>query len=209
MNTVANPHLAKARKEIEDRSVRTVPFVIFLFALLGKPSLAVPSSGVIFLLPNTCNELIADAGPYIGFLEAVAQGVVGSDPTLAKKILRVLALREELLRENDMARGVNPVDALVRRTLCYYREQIEPVAPVQFNDASFVRFMRDSIGQLNSKVEDAVFEVVLQDAEEKELERKLERNRRRADKMRAEAERSAEKSFKRIAKAAQSKVRGK
>src|SRR5947209_14947948 len=102
--------------------MKLIAALLFLLAA-GRAEAAISSDSSYFLLPMSCAELLPDPAPYLGFFEAVGKGLVAKDRALSKRIFRVLSLREKLAEEPDRAREGNPVDVLIRKTLCYYREQ--------------------------------------------------------------------------------------
>jgi hypothetical protein len=93
----------------------------------------------VTLLPMTCAELLPDLAPYLGFFETVARGQVGQDRVMSRRLFRVLALRERLSDQPERMREPNPVDMLIRRTLCFYREQKEPLRQITNVDEEFLK----------------------------------------------------------------------
>lgn len=178
-------------------------------ALLGSRAEAAAQRGRMptYLLPMTCQELLPDQSPYIGFLEAVAMGSVTADRNFSKRLLRILALRSKLAETSDRARDSNPVDLLIRKTLCFYREQKEPLKPVPYDDPGLVKFMHDSLKELELKVEDAIYQVEFERAQRKSYELQLQKNKEIVERIRDEAEDSADRSFERIATSAKQKVK--
>lgn len=160
-----------------------------------------------YLLPTTCAELMPDAEPYLGFMEAVALGGAQSDRNFSKRILRILALRMKLNEVSERARENNPVDKLVEKTLCFYREQKEPLRPVPFDDVPFTKYLKDSMRELELKVEDAVYQTELERVQRKHYELQLQKNRELVEDLRNEAETQANRSFQRLSTSAQQKVK--
>ena len=119
---------------------------------------------------------------------------------------RVLALRARLAEEGGRARDQNPIDVLVRRTLCFYREQTGP-AVVSYDDPKVVKFLKTSLKELETKVDDIIFQSEYERQERMEYKRQLEKNRGVADVVRKEAENDADREYERLASAARRKAR--
>jgi hypothetical protein len=219
-------HLAFASAETEDENMahpcstssqtrrhrwhrRWSPWIaaVLCVALASTNARAAISASPVFTLPASCGELLSDIGPFLGFLEAVASGLANSERTLSKRVLRLLALRNEALRNNDRLRNDNPIDGVLRRALCFYREQREPIRPVPFDDEGFVRFLRESIGELEKNVENAIFEIELESARRRQLESRLAKNRAAAERLEAEANRAARTSYDKILERARKKAK--
>src|SRR5687768_12693389 len=100
---------------------------LILFLSVSTLRAALPPQGGVFMLPLSCSELLPDPGPFINFFEAVARGSVTHDKAFSKRMFKILALREKLSNMTDRTREQNPVDDLIKRTLCFYREQKEPL----------------------------------------------------------------------------------
>ncbi len=161
----------------------------------------------VFTLPASCGELLSDISPFLGFLEAVANGLANSDRNLSRRLLRLLSLRAEVLRNNERLRSDNGIDGTLRRALCFYREQREPLRPVTFDDEGFIRFLRESIGELEKKVESSIFDVELEAARRRQLENRLAKNRVAAERLELEANRAARTSYNRILEQARKKAK--
>lgn len=183
-------------------------FVALLALACSRPSLAStgPQSGV-YLLPMTCAELLPNMGPYLNFFEAVGRGNVGNDRAFSRRIFRILALRDKLVEEADRAKEQNPVDVLIRKTLCFYREQREPLKPVPYDDDAFVGFLRTSLKELEGHVDDAIFTWEFERAQRREFERQLERNQTAVDAVREQADVDADRAFEKLSSNAKRKVR--
>lgn len=181
---------------------------IFLLLILVPLSTFGSSRGKpTFLLPLSCQELLPDPSPFIGFMESVANGAVTTDKNFSKRIYRVLALRNKLGESNQSVRDANPIDMLIRKTLCFYREQKEPLKPVPYDDPLFVKFMHDSLKELELKIEDAIYQTEYELAQRKQYEFQLQKNKDVVDRIREEAEDNADRSFDRLATSAKQKVR--
>lgn len=185
------------------KAATAVVTVILTLTPLAHGRTAMP----VFTLPQSCGELLSDIGPFLGFLDAVANGLANSDRTLSRRLLRLLALRNEALRNNERLRSDNAIDGTLRRALCFYREQREPLRPVAFDDDGFIRFLRESIGDLEKKVEGAIFDVELESARRRQLESRLAKNRAAAERLEAEADRAARTSYNRILDQARKKAK--
>ena len=180
---------------------------LILGLIFFVPSLqAAPSTGIV-LLPLNCSELLPETEPFIDFFEAVAQGQVRQDPSFAQKMFKVMALRRELERSFDGPLGENPVDILIRKTLCYYRQQKEPVRPIPYDDFKFVNFMKAGIDELEESVGNSIYEMEFAKQQRELYTKQLERNRRIIGKVKAAAEKDAEKAFERLSKKAERRVK--
>jgi len=106
------------------------------------------------MLPLNCAELLPDTSAFLNYFESVARGIVTKDRKFSRRLFRILSLREKLAEQGDRSREQNPVDNLIRKTLCFYREQKEPVRPISYDDAEFLKYLRSSITDLEAKVEE-------------------------------------------------------
>ena len=176
-----------------------------LFPALA-PGAVTPDGGVYFM-PISCAELLQDASPFLGFFEAVAKGTVAQDMKLSRRIFRILALREKLGDITGRSREGNPVDTLIRRTLCFYREQKEPLKPIAFDDADFLKFLRESVKDLELKVDDTIFQWEFEREQRREYERRLRQNAGVVKSVQKEADAEAERTYDRLSGAARKKVR--
>ena len=111
------------------------------------------------LMPLNCGELLPDSSPFINFFGAVATSTVSSDRQLSKRLLRLMALRDRIRGTVDTNRIPNPIDTLIQKTICYYREQKEPLQPISFDNRPFVAFIKGSLKDLENKVDDLVFQL--------------------------------------------------
>lgn len=158
------------------------------------------------LLPLTCAELLPDVTPYVLFFDAVGRGQVAKDRRFSKRVYRVLALRDRVNDFMDKGADVNPVDGLIRKTLCFYREQKEPLRAIPYDDAEFLKFLKGSIKDLESKVESAVFDWELERQERREFERRARKNQKIVDSVIREADIEADQAFDKIAQRAKKKA---
>src|SRR5262245_59423451 len=121
-------------------------FCLCFFSLFSVAAFSAESG--TYLMPMNCTELLPDNTQFVGCLDAVAKGQVTADRALAKRVFRLLALREKMNDAASKYRDVNPIDLLIRRTLCFYREQKEPMAAVPYNNVQFVTFLRANLREL-------------------------------------------------------------
>jgi hypothetical protein len=168
---------------------------------------AAPTRGGVFMLPINCSELLPDNEPFVNFFEAVARGQADKDRNFSKRLFRVLSHREEIASSQDWASTQNPVDVLVRKTLCFYRQQKEPVKPITFDNPAIVRFLKQSLKDLEAKVEDAIFLSEFEREQRRHYEDLIHKNRRLIEGLRKEASKEANKTYKKIQKTAQRKAR--
>ncbi len=178
--------------------------LILVFFIL--PLLGFAKELTVYSLPMTCSELLPEQEPFISFFEATARGSVVKDKNFAKRIFRLLSLRERINDTPDKIRDQNPVDMLIRKTLCFYREQKEPVRSVPFDDEKYVAFMKSMLPELENKVKDAVFETEYLRASKKQYEAKLKQNEAIVDQMRTQAENEAHEEYDKVSTLARKKV---
>jgi len=153
-----------------------------------------------------CTELLPDNALFVGYLEAVAKGQVMSDRAFSKRLFRVLSLRDKMNDAAGKYRDTNPVDLLVRRTLCFYREQREPLEAVMYNDAKFIVFLKSNLKELESKIEVAILDWQMEKEQRAKYELQLQKNQVLVDLLRKEAEKEARISFDRLSLSARRKV---
>ena len=158
------------------------------------------------MLPMTCAELLPEVDPFTFFFEAVARGAVASQNGLSRRMFRVLALKEKLTELGKRHKEDNPIDSLIRKTLCFYRESKDPARPVPFDDAIFLTFMETALVDLERKAEDAIYQSEFSRLQREEYEKRLERNQGLIDQIRQDADRSAQKSYDQLTLQARRKV---
>ena len=156
------------------------------------------SDGGTYMLPMNCSELLPENSPFLNFFEAVGRGQAASDKHFAERVFRILSLRDILAREDDRSRLQNPVDFLVRKTLCFFREQKEPLRPVAYDDKVFLHYLRGSMGELENKVNTAILQAETDREERSRYERKLLQNQKYVDGVQRQAEAEAQREYKRI-----------
>ena len=181
-------------------------FFVSLLMILGFEGRAAVAPGN-YLMPLNCLELLPDSSPFTGFFEAVARGMAGKDRQLSKRLFKILSLRDRIANQVDQNREPNPLDTLIQKTICFYREQKEPLKPITFDDADFIKFLKNGLKDLEGKVDDTVFHVEFERFQRQEYERRANKNRGTIEVLQREAERDAENSFDRISSAARRKVR--
>lgn len=183
--------------------------VLWVGLVLGTYALAIPTNRDFqsASLPLTCAELLPDTTPYLLFFEAVGRGQVATNRTFSKRIYRILSLRERMVDVVEKGRDQNPIDSLVRKTLCFYREQKEPLKPVPFDDTAFLSFLKVSMKDLETKVDEAVYEWELERQQRKEFERMALRNQKKVDSLVREADVEADRVFEKLSQRAKRKVK--
>lgn len=182
-----------------------------VIALLLGLATAAPASplsqeGGVFLMPMSCAELLQDPAPFLAYFEAVAKGQVSKDRKFSRRMFRILSMREKLGEATGRTREANPIDAIIRRTICFYREQKEPLKPVGFDDADFLKFMHTSLKELEDKVEDSIFQWEFERQQRREYERRLKITEGAAQAVAREAEGDAERAYDKLSAAARKKV---
>ncbi len=179
----------------------------FLISAKGVHAAIGGADAGVYLLPLECSELLPDNGPFLNFFEAVGRGNIRKDKNLSQRIFKVLAMRERLEQSGGQSRESNPVDLLVRKSLCFFREKKDPLRMVPYDDPQFLDFLRVSMGDLEKKIEEMIFQKEFDKAQRKEYERKLTENQELEDKVRGQAEVDADRNFDRLSKAARRKVK--
>ncbi len=181
-----------------------------LFWLLVAVTLISPvparSADGVYLMPMNCTELLPDHSLFIGFMEAVAKGQVTADRALSKRLFRILALREKMVDAAAKYRDSNPVDLLIRKTECFYREQKEPLAQVPFNDSQFLAFLRSNLKELETKIDDAILDWQIEQEQRGKYEAQLQKNQSLVESLRKEADREAKVAFEKLSSNAKRKV---
>lgn len=179
--------------------------VLLLFSL-SVSAVSSRENGV-FLLPLECSELLPDSAPYLQFFEAVARGELKKDKAFSKRVFRILALRDKLQASAHQSRDQNPIDLLIRKTLCFYREKKEPLKMVPYDDPAFLQFLRGSFSDLEQTVEATIFQREYDKQQRKEYERLLTQNQELEESVRSQAEVDADRNFEKLSNAAKKKVR--
>jgi hypothetical protein len=94
----------------------------------------------------------------------------------------------------------------MRKTLCFYRESKDPLRAIPFDDPAFMKFMAASIHDVETKADEAVYQSELDRLQREEYEKRLDRNRDLIERLRQDADRSAQQSFEQLSKKARRKV---
>lgn len=156
----------------------------------------------IYLMPMNCAELVPDSGPFLSFFESVARGLAVNNKIMARRLFRVLAMRDKLASETGRVGDANPVDPLIRRFLCYYREQRNPTALVSYDDGQFLAFVKKELIALEKNVDLAVYAVAVEEHNRKEFERRMRAQQNLVETLKQEADEEAALVFERAAKQA-------
>jgi hypothetical protein len=183
--------------------------VAFLFSLSASETRAAYSDAgnAVYMMPMNCSELLPDSTNFLSFFDAVAKGTASEDKVLSKRLLRMLSLREKVNNIADLSRTPNPVDTLIQKTLCFYRVQKEPLKPIPFDDADFLHFLKTSLKDLETKIEDAVFQVQFEKFQREEYARRVQMNRNVIQALEKEADKDADRAFDRLSESAKRKAR--
>lgn len=179
--------------------------IFFSINLLGSPT----KDTATYLLPFNCSELLPDNSAFLSFFESIARGQVVANKALSKKIFKVLALRDKLNQKPELFQGSNPLDALIARTLCYYREQKDALQIVPYYDPKLLEFLSQNIKDLEKKAEAVILDLQVQILNKEELGRRARQNEALVAAERESAEQSANRMFDQIAQEAQRKAKGK
>ncbi len=175
----------------------------FIFLL---SSMGVAKQLSVYSLPMTCTELIPDQEPFVLFFESAARGSVAKDRNFSKRLFKLVSLRRKINETPDKLRETNPIDQLIRKTLCFYREQKEPIKPVPFDDEKFISFLRASLPELEAKAKDAVFETEYLRATKKQYEAKLKQNESLVEQLESQARNEANQEYDQLKAQASKKV---
>lgn len=170
-------------------------------------AVAAPARSPVYTLPLECSELMPDNSPFLGFLESVGRANLRKDSKLSKRIFRLMALRERVQTAESLAPDQNPIDLLVRKTLCFYREKKDPLKTITIDDADFLKYLAGSFGDLERKVDQTVLQLEEQKFQRRAYERMLQDNQSLEDSLRAKAELDADRDFERLSRAAKLKTR--
>ena len=157
-------------------------------------------------MPMSCAELLPEISSFISFFEAVARGLIVKDRPLSKKLFRVLALREKLTESTERVKEINPVDFLLRKTVCFYREQRDPTRVVPYDDANFLHFLKSGMAELETKVDDAIYQWEFEKSQRRAYEAKLKATEGAAERLREEAEEEANQRFNKLSQNAKKKA---
>lgn len=195
------------RGEEGQKEARPIALVILLslFAL-GPRCLGVYEQRTAVMLPLNCSELLPDSRPFTDFFEAVAVGVVREDPPFARRLFEILSIRSKLFESARRFKEENPVDLLIQKTLCFYREKKDPLKPVTYDDKDFRLYLKRVSVELQQKVNDAVYQWEMERYQRSQYEMQLEKNRKVIDGMRDEADRAADHTLQKLSKKAEKDV---
>lgn len=184
----------------------------FLLIWLSVVNLGVGFSAVltepgVYLMPMNCSELLPEPTPFTNYLEAVGRGLVASNRNLSARIFKVLAIREKTGDAFDRNRDQHPIDILIRKTVCFYRDTKEPLKPVTYDDSNFISYLAASMPELEKKVGEIVYQYELEEAQRKRFAKILEKNSHLIQSMKDEAEAKAESEIDKLTKKAKSQVK--
>lgn len=211
MHSVSSPFKLKkiVHLIINGKESRLAKNFLLVLALLtcGSGFSAVLSDPGVYSLPMNCSELLPDPTPFTNYFEAVGRGVVTTNKKLSSRIFKVLAIREKVADAFDRQRDQHPIDVLIKKTLCYYREQKEPLKPVTFDDSNFISYLSLSMDELEKKVSEVVYQWEIDEAQKKQFEKIVEKNQQLIQRMKVQAEEQAEAEVKRIANKAKKQVK--
>jgi len=182
---------------------------ILLTLVLLSPAQGASSDpdSAVYMMPLNCGELLPDPTPFVGFFDSVARGTASEDKLLSKRLLRLISLRDKVNEVADLSRQQNPVDTLIQKTVCYYRVQKEPLKAIPFDDPDFLLFIKTSLKDLETKVEDAVFNAQFEKFQKEEYARRVSANRGIIEALEKEAEKDAGRVFDRLSTNAKRKAR--
>ncbi|NBT58252.1 hypothetical protein EBT16_05660 [bacterium] len=170
-----------------------------MLVLAGGRATAIPTQlEPTYLLPLNCSELLPDNSTFVSYFDSVGKGQVVSDKALSQKIFRILALRERVQDTPGLFDGANPVDVVIRRTLCYYRQQKDALRPVPYYDSHFLSFLKENIKDLEKKVEAVILECQYKLLSRELLEKRAKKNQALVESEKKQAEKTAAQIFERL-----------
>ena len=85
--------------------------------------------------------------------------------------------------------------------------QKEPLKPIPLDDADFLHFLKTSLKELETKIEDAVFQVQFEKFQREEYARRVQMNRNVIQALEKEADKDADRAFDRLSESAKRKAR--
>lgn len=180
--------------------------VFFWVAVKGHAAISSKDSET-YLLPLNCTELLPDNTPFVSYFELVGKGQVLSNKPFSRRVFKILALRDQLNSAAHLFEGSNPVDIMIRRTLCFYREQKDALQVVPYYDPKMVAFLSDGMKDLEKKVETVILDLQLQSLNKERLARRAKQNEALVQTEKKMAEKSAIQVFERINQQAAQKVK--
>lgn len=180
-----------------------VLFIAPVATTWGSPTQGEPT----YLLPLNCSELLPDNSTFVSYFDSVGRGQVTADKKLSQKIFRILALREKLNDSPGLFEGLNPVDVVIRRTLCFYRQQRDALQPVPYYDPKMLSFLNENIKELEKKVEAVILECQYKRMSKELLESRAKKNQALVDSEKKQAEKTAGQVFDKLNQQAARKAR--
>jgi len=178
-------------------AVRISLVCLFLAPITGSWAAPLPGEPT-YLLPLNCSELLPDNSAFVSYFDSVGRGQVVADKALSQKIFRILALRQKLNDSPSLFDGANPVDVVIRRTLCYYRQQKDALQPVPYYDPKILSFLKENIGELEKKVEAVILECQYKVISKELLETRAKKNQAMVESVKKQAEKTADQVFDKI-----------
>jgi len=185
----------------------TTKIFLLVALLLISPSFSAKADPLVYMMPRNCSELLPDPFPFLSFFNSVGQGLVSSDRNLAKRIFKILALKDQLTKSNDLEPSANPVTRLIRKTLCFHRSKKGEIAIIMFDDKELVGFLRKNLKALERKIEDAIFQYEFELAQKTAFERQIEANAAVINRLNSQAREAARKKYNGISSNAKRKIR--
>jgi hypothetical protein len=180
--------------------------LLILFSGLAANASVAPE-GSVYLLPMNCAELLPDSSPFLDFFDAVGRGQAQSNRAFSESVYRILAMRDLLSRKDEKSRLHNPIDILVRKTLCFYREQKAPTGTISFDDANLIAYLKSSMKELEKSVDKAVVNAEFERKERERFEKKLLENQKYVEGVRRRANLEANRRYQKLRDEAARKLR--
>jgi len=152
----------------------------------------------VYVMPINCSELMPDNTPFTGYFMTVAQGAVTTDKKLASQMFEILALKQTLADKKDWATKINPVEVLIRKVICFYRQEKEPLKVIPYDDQDFITFLKTAMPELETRINDAIYQIAFEKTQKKMFELRLSQNQKAVESLRKKAAGEARTTFKKL-----------
>ena len=185
------------------RSLAPGPFFLVVGAVCGVlfvSSAPAENPSLQFLLPVNCAELLPDNDEFLGFLETVAGNLVATDKALAQRLFKMLAMRQKLLEDNQPEEQAvaHKMETYLRRFLCYYREQGDPLRQIMFDDPGVLAYIKKNLPSLEQKINEILKQGQRHLKDRDRYEAQLRRLEGQISALKIEARRQAEKTVAKV-----------
>jgi hypothetical protein len=104
-------------------------------------------------------------------------------------------------------KDANPIDTLIQKTLCFYREQKEPLKAIAIDNPAFINYLKGSLPELERKVNEVVYQIESERLRKEAYEKSLQKNSVVIEKVQDQAYSAANQTFDKISKKAKQKIK--